>query len=157
MSTPNAPVITKVWDADYSVVLKITGQYNSAQTAANTLLLQANTVAGANASQTCVVDVMGAQFVCGTANGWVSVEYSNPNGNVTCFTIGKRVAGDIGSSGNPLVANAAALANVKGGDLNFFTSALDANDSYTLIVTVRKNNFNGAFANVAAPYNYTNP
>lgn len=153
MSTPNAPQVTKVWDSGFDVVLKVTAFYTGANTAANTLLLAANTVNNANNSVSCVVDVVSVQFEMALANGYVQIEYGAPSGNTTSVTMGKDTAGGLAwLGGNPIAGNAAAIgANVQS-DLNLVTSGMDANDTFTLIVNCRKNNFNNAFANANQTY-----
>jgi hypothetical protein len=153
MSTFNAPVATLTWDRDYTAILKITGQYTSSAGASNTKILSANNVKFANSNKPCFLDVVGIQYNMGLANGFVSLEFNNPAGNVTIATFGKRESGDQAVYiTNPGTANANA-SNTNGfGDLNLFTTALDANDSFTITVALRKNDFNGAFANVGLAF-----
>ncbi|MGH7745054.1 MAG: hypothetical protein ACREQ5_09680 [Candidatus Dormibacteria bacterium] len=154
MSTANTPVVTKVWDSERQVIISITGRYVSAQTAANTLVLQSNSVVGANNSLSCVVDVIAAKFAVATANAWLQLEYNTPGGNTAIMVLGKRQAGEIAAPMyNPLGSNATALATNVPGDINLYTGAMDANDSFTIILNCRKNDsLNYAFANVDAPY-----
>ena len=153
MATFNAPVITLIADHDYTAVLKITGQYNTGAGAANTKALSANTLKFANANFPCFVDVVGIQYSMGLANGFISLEYASGGGNTTIATFGKRESGEQAVYlTNPASANANA-SNTNGfGDINLFTSSLDANDSFTVVVLLRKNDFNGAFANVGLLY-----
>jgi hypothetical protein len=147
MATFNVPVATVVWDSDTSTVLRITGQYNTNTTVSNTKVLTANTVRGANASKLCIIDVTAVQFAIGTANGFVSLEYISSNGNNTIVSLGKFQTGEIEAyMSNPVGANTT-------GDINLFTSNLDANDSFSMVISLRKNNFNGAYDNIASvPY-----
>ena len=148
MAQFNIPVVTKIWDKDYEAVIKITGQYNASQNASNTLILQANTLKGANSSQLCMVDVNHIDFATSISNGFISIEFISANTsnieNSTVFTVGKRNCGELACVNfNPLGANAT-------GDINLYTSALDANDSFTLIMYCRKSvsNTPSAWSNV---------
>lgn len=153
MATFNAPVATLTWDHDYTAVLKITGQYNAAANASNTKVLSANGVKFANTSKACFLDVVGIEYHMALANGFVSLEFNNPTGNITIDTFGKRQSGGLDSYiTNPGTANANANAINGFGDINLLTSALDANDTFTVVVVFRKNDFNGAFANVGLAF-----
>lgn len=149
MSTPNQPVVRVLWDSDFVVTLEITGLYLAGQPATNTKIFQANSCHGANTSKLCLVDVVAIQYAVSTANGFLSLEYAaaNVNNNVTIASFGRSgVSGNFnGPMNNPQV-------NPATGDINLFTSAMDANDVYSMMLTIRKNNFNGAFDNVLASY-----
>jgi hypothetical protein len=157
MAQFNTPVIEKLWERDYQVSLKITGQYNTATGASNTIILNANTLYGANNSQPCYLDVTHIDYCMGLANGFVSIEFASANtsnvSNVTVFTVGKRSSGSLGA----YVFNTIDTANSYG-DLNLYTSNLDANDSFTIIVSAVKSvtRTPGAWINVEdpTPYNY---
>jgi hypothetical protein len=148
MTTFNAPVATVVQDSDYTVLLKIVGQNNANTLASNTKVLQSNTVRFANGSRLCVIEVVSVDYAVSTSNGFISLEYGSQNNNTTILTFGKGgMSGQIdGIQPNPVNANTT-------GDINLYASALDANDTYSLMITLRKNDFNGAFANLAALYN----
>lgn len=146
----NTPVTTVLVDNGYNTQIEITGQYVSAQTAQNTIVLKANTLVGANTSQNCVVDVVQIQYNMATSTGWVSLEYvSANNANQTIAVLGKTSGGVLqGSMFNRLGANAT-------GDLQLNLQALAANDSYTMLITLHKNSELSCWANVdlARPYN----
>lgn len=130
----NVPVPTVLFDAGGTAQIKVTGLYLSAQTAANTVVLTANTLKGANANFVCICHVVDVQFCTGMANGWIALEYVNSNGaNQTIVTMGRTSGGGIlsGWMANKLGANAT-------GDIQVRTSALDANDTYDLIFSVQK-------------------
>lgn len=156
MATFNVPVTTVIADHDYTVVLKITGQYTAAANASNTKILTANSVKFADNTKPCFLDVVGIQYNMGLANGFISLEYNSGGGNTTIATFGKRESGEQAIYiANPASANANA-SNTNGmGDINLFTTALDANDSFTIAVLLRKNDFNGAFANVGILYDHS--
>lgn len=129
--------VSKLWDKDYEVVLKIVGSYSANAAASNTVVLQANTLNGANSSQTCYLDFTHAEFAMGLANGFISLEFQSKapasQANSTILTVGKRATGELSFiAANPLAANAT-------GDINLNTTALDANDSFTLVLSFRKN------------------
>lgn len=155
MATWNQPVISILEDHDYTVTLKVTGQYNAACTNSNITLLQANTVKFANSSKLCVLDVMSIQFNVGTSNGIISVEYANvdPNNNTTVWTTrGDSYGAVFGLSPNPVEANNTAVVTNAIGDLNLALWNIGANDVFDLLLTVRKSDYNGAFANVGLAY-----
>lgn len=149
MATFNAPVAQVVQDRDLTVVLKITGQYNAAQGISNTKVLTANSVRFANTSRLCILDVVNIQFAMSTVNAFASLEYMASNGNTTIATFGRNgTTGEIiGLISNPVGANTA------NGDINLYLGATDANDAFTMMITLRKNDYNGAFANLNAQYN----
>lgn len=143
MATFNEPVATVLWEKDYKAIIKITGQYSSAQTAANNVVVTANTLRGANGSLICLVDVVNIEYAVALANGFISLEFQGSNANATIFTVGKRLAGELQAfNHNPLGSNAL-------GDINLYTSALDANDSFTIILScVKSSQSPAAWANV---------
>jgi hypothetical protein len=141
----NAPEVQLIADADTTAKIKITGFYNAATGAANTKILTANTLLGADNTKACIVNVERVQFATGLANGYISLEYIGTS-NTKIFSFGKRESGHI----DGFIPNNATAPT---GDLNLFTSALDANDSYSIIVTVRKINTNKCFDALFTPYN----
>jgi len=145
----NAPEVQIIADADTTAKIKITGYYTAGAAAANTKILTSNTLFGANNTKTCLVNVEKIQYAVGTSNGYISLEYvggAGGNSNTKIASFGKQEAGFIDGH----IPNNASSPT---GDLNLFTSALDANDSYTLIVTVRKINQNKSFDALYSPYN----
>jgi hypothetical protein len=150
MSAPNIPDVQVLTDSDARVVIKLSAFYTSAQTAGNTLVIQANTLKGANTSIVpCYLDVEKIEFDSGTANGYLSLEYvGTANQKIMSF-------GRLSGSGvyEQWIPN---NANTPTGDINLFTSALDANDTWSIVVTFRKrNDGTQAWANLFNAYNHT--
>jgi len=150
MSSPNVIDIQTLSDSDFQVVLKITAFYTSAANASNTVVAQSNTFKGANGSVVpCYLDVERVEFDVGTANGFLSLQYvGSSNQSIINF-------GRVGGAGvyEQWIPN---NANTPTGDINLMTSALDANDTYSMIVTLRKrNDGTNAWANIWNAYNHT--
>jgi|SRR6185312_12444476 len=149
MSTPNVPDVQTVVDSDQKVVVKITAFYTSATNAANTLVIRSNTFNGANTSIVpCYLDVEGIEFDVGTANGYISLEYVGAAANQKIISFGR-----VGGAGvyTQWIPN---NANTPTGDINLFNSNLDANDTYSILITLRKrNDGTKAWANTWIPYN----
>lgn len=140
----NAVTGTVLWDKDYDVTLLITGGFSAANSS-NTVVLHANTVMGANASMNCILDVIGVQYASSIANGFVSLEWANGTSNTTFAVYGKLA----GRQEAYIRANTAwAYSDI---NVNVYNAA--PNDSFTLILSLRKADFNGAYSNVANPWN----
>jgi hypothetical protein len=151
MSAPNVPDVQLLTDSDARVVIKVSAFYTSAQTAGNTVIIQANTLKGANTSIVpCYLDVESIEFDVGTANGFLSVEYVGSAANQKIISFGR-----VGGAGvfEQWIPNNATNPT---GDINLFNSALDANDTYSMVITMRKrNDGTQAWANLFNAYNHT--
>lgn len=143
----NAVTSTVLWDKDFDVTLLVTGAFSSANSS-NTIILKANTVQGANSSMVCLLDVAGIQYSTSIANGWVALEFSNTASNVNT-TIGVWGRNASGVQEGYIRANTAQQV----GDLNLNLSGLSGGDSFTLVISLRKADFNGAYSNVSIPWN----
>lgn len=125
-----------VFDKDYEAVVKVVGSFDAAANASNTIILTANTLYGANSSLPCGIEFNSLEYAVALANGYLTVEFVSANtanqSNVNIVTVGKEISGKLmGRQRDPLGANSA-------GQLNLKTTGLDANDSFTLMIQIRK-------------------
>ena len=145
----NTPQTQILDDQDHQTVVKITGYYNAA-TNANTLVVQANSLFGANASLPCILGLNSIEYSTSINNGFVALEWvSTANQNTTITSAGRF---NDGAFARYIPNNA----NTPTGDENLVTQGLAPGDSYTLIVSflkeyqgqnLRNNNYLGPVAN----------
>lgn len=127
----NAPQVQIIDDQDHQIVVKITGYYTAACTA-NTLVVQANTLFGANASLPCILGVNSWEYSSSLANGFISFEWvSNGNTNTTIMTCGRFNDGAIAR----YIPN---NANTPTGDVNMWTANAQAGDSFSITISFLK-------------------
>lgn len=128
----NTPTIQIIDDQDHQAVIKITGMYTSACTASNSVVVQANSLFGANSSLPCMISVNAVEYSTSIANGALALEYvSTVNNNTTITTCGRNSDGQFAR----YIKN---QANTPSGDINLLIDDMEANDAYTIIVSVLK-------------------
>jgi hypothetical protein len=151
MSSPNTIDVQTLSDSDAKVVVKLTAYYTSAANAGNTLVIQANTFKGANGAVVpCYLDVEVTEFFVSASNGFIALEYVGASANQRIFSAGKITGSGIYEQWMPNNATNPT------GDINLFNSALDANDTWSMVVTMRKrNDATNAWANLFNAYNHT--
>lgn len=134
--------VTKLIDTDTQAVLRVVGTFDAPNTS-NVPLLTANTLKFANTSQPCAVDVEKIQFAA-RMGGYVAPTFvttgNTPNVQIAAIATG--VGEVVGLYSNELVAN-------NSGNLGIQVYNANANDSFTLTITVRKAT---GFANAFAQY-----
>lgn len=133
----NTPMITIIDDNDHQAVVKISALYTSANAGYNVTAVTANALFGGNASQNCVLSVNSVEYTSSIANGSLALEFvysGNNANNLPICTFGRANDGQINRYINNQIT---AHANVAG-DINLFASNLEANDSFTLVVSVLK-------------------
>ena len=162
----NTPQVQIIDDQDHQTVVKITGYYNAACTT-NTLVVQSNTLFGANTSRPCILAVNSWEYSTSLSNGFIALEWvSTVNQNTTIMTAGRFNDGAIAR----YIPN---NANTPTGDVNLVTANAQPGDSFSLTVSFMKvfegskgaNNYlgavsnagygTGAWANTQAGYNNT--
>jgi uncharacterized membrane protein len=127
----NAPQVQIIDDQDHQTVVKITGCYTAACTA-NTLVVQSNTLFGANTSLPCILAVNSWEYSSSLANGFISFEWvSNGNTNTTIMTCGRFNDGTIAR----YIPN---NANTPTGDVNMWTANAQPGDSFSITISFLK-------------------
>lgn len=143
--TLNAPVATIIQDMMQQTAVLITGTYTAASPAANTIVVRANTLFGANNSQPCIANVVSMQLQMGTVNGFVLVEYVSSN----TANVANQVIGAFGKSGSGVFAgcgNQISSGNTFG-DIQVDCGGFAANETFSLILVLNKDNSLGCWAN----------
>lgn len=136
----NAPEVQLLSDGGLTSVVKISGIYTSGVTA-NTKVVTANALSFANNSQPCLITISKIQYVS-DVSGFVQLEWQgSPNAAIASFGSGQ--SGEL----NAYFPN---YANTATGDINLFVSGAASGDSFTLIVTLNKEQ---GFANAFVEYN----
>jgi hypothetical protein len=144
----NQPQVQIIDDTDHQTVVKITGYYNSA-TSSNTLVVQANTLYGANPNVPCILSVNSWEYSSSLANGFIVLEWvSLVNDNTTIMTTGRFNDGAV-------VRYARNNANTPTGDINLNTANAQPGDSFTITLSLVKE-YQGQVLTVLAgnTYNY---
>jgi len=127
----NAPMIQILNDDDHQTIVLVSAYYNEALNA-NAVVVQANTCYGGNTSLPCIMGVNCIEYSTSIANGWVTLEWvSSTNQNTTIMTFGRNSSGTL----DRYIKN---LANTPTGDLNINVVNMEANDAFTLIVSLLK-------------------
>jgi hypothetical protein len=160
MATANTPEVQIIYDDTWKAVVKVVGFFNAATNNSNTVV-QANTLFGANTSPNAhlpLLSIARVVYSSGLANGYMQVQWVGKNGaaNSDAVILGSRTSGDIPQYiNNPLAASNianTALANTTG-DIQLVVTGAEPFDSYTLIMTVNKENQAGGWANAYVGYN----
>jgi len=130
----NAVEIQTIRDDDQYVTVKVTGVANAAWNAAG-LLIQANTLFGANASQSfcplSLTDIKFSMDVAGT--GYVQFNWvSTVNTNVAIMTFG--MIGSATFDGQSIFNNA----NTPSGDIGYTIKNLDSGNAFNFVLTFVK-------------------
>jgi len=142
-TAPNVVNTRVLFDSAEKSVIQFIGYYTTATTA-NTKALTSNTLSYANTSApNNLVTVEKIQFAS-KCNGFVSLEWMGAAGINTAFFTSGSSAGVIEGPYAPDISGAV-------GDINVRTHGLNANDSFNVIVTCKKD-INGGFANATAWY-----
>lgn len=132
----NVPEVVTIFEDDKTAVVKVIGWFN-ALTSVNTKI-QSNTFIGANTSAgiNCIMSISNFLYSTsfGGGNGKVSVEFvSTVNVNTRSLIVGRFNDGEI----QKYVTNSA---NTPTGDLNINTELAGSNDSFTIVLTLTKEN-----------------
>lgn len=140
--------VQRVRDSDTTVGVLVQGY--GATAAGNTLVLQANTVMGANASISPVyIDLEIAEITSSVANGYVQLVWV-ATANTPIVTVGDQ--GHMHLEG--LTPNDAGAGVT--GDIGLLNTAMGANDSFSMMLTFRKRvDASGSFANLFSGWNQT--
>jgi hypothetical protein len=127
----NAPQVQIIDDNDHQTVVKITGVF-SAATSSNTVVVQANTLYGANASLPCILTVNCWEYSSSLSNGSIVLEWvSTANQNTTILTAGRANDGGFAR----IIEN---NANTPTGDVNLAILGAAGGDSFSLTVSFLK-------------------
>ena len=127
----NTPLVQILDDNDHQTVAMIAAYYSSPANA-NNLVIQANTLYGGNNSLPCILGVNSLEYNSSIANGFIVLEWvSTSNQNTTIFTTGRNSSGSIPR----YIRN---LANTPTGDVNLSVVNMEANDTFTIIVSFLK-------------------
>lgn len=133
----NTPEVFILDDQDHYVTVKVIGFYN-ATTNANTVIVTANTLRGANTSQPCILSLTAATYTSSMNNGFLAIEYiSSVNSNSKAITMGRFNDGIF----NQYIPNSA---NTPTGDINLLQQSLGSADAFTLVLTFVKE-FQGTY------------
>jgi hypothetical protein len=161
MAGPNVPEVQIIYDDQTKTIVKVLGYYNTTNNS-NTMVVQANALFGANNSANAplpVLSVARVLYSAGLANGFVQLQWVGKNGatgNLDIVNFGSRTSGDWPAyMPNQLaVSNIAntALANTTG-DINLNIQNAEPYDSFSLVITLNKENLNGGWANAWVAYN----
>jgi hypothetical protein len=139
----NTPIITVLDDQDHQSVIQISATYAATNAGFNVVVIQANTLYGANTSLPCIICVNDVQYTSSIANGSLVIEYvSSGNANSPICTFGRANDGEI-------VRYFKNQANTPTGDINLFGQNLEANDSFTIIISVLKEYLGCSWASIA--------
>ena len=131
----NTPQVQIIDDQDHQAVVKITGYYNTGVNA-NNLVVQANTLFGANNSRACILSVNSWEYSSSLSNGFITLEWvSTANQNTTIFSVGRFNDGAIAR----YVPN---NANTPTGDINLVTANAQPGDCFSIVLSLMKE-FNG--------------
>jgi hypothetical protein len=157
---PNIPLIQTICDDPWKAVVKVVAYYNAATNTSNTVI-QANALFGANNANNAPLPILSVSRVlysAGLANGYVEISWVGNNGgaNNPLLILGSRTSGDMPQYiNNPLAASNTsnvALSNTTG-DIAVTVTGAEPFDSYSLILTVNKENSQGGWANAFVNYN----
>lgn len=146
----DVPVVQIIYDSFDQAIVKITAYYDAA-TASNTLVVQANSLYGANASspKQPILSASRIQFVA-DISGYARLEWVNASSNANnsvIYALGSSAADLACYVPNPfLTSNASSPC-----DISLTVVGAGNNDSFTLILTLNKDNSNGGWANGYAP------
>lgn len=139
MSLANTIYSTVIYDDANRCKILVTGWFLGGANISNNIIVQANTLFGANNSQPCILDVL--QVVGSTsfnvAPGPTTLNFqfvSKANQNVD-FLITGGTGGQIRYDG--LIPN---FANTPSGDINLWLDSLASGDSFSVVLTFAKNN-----------------
>lgn len=135
-------------DSGPRTVLKVVGQFSAACTG-NQVILQSNTLYGANTSKCCLLSIYKLYYHV-SLGGRVSLEWVGSS-NSTILTFGGQ------SGGTFLECDMTNAAAAPTGDLNINLQNMQANDVFDFVITLNKEEqlFGanaGAWANVNAGY-----
>jgi len=126
----NNPEFQVINDEDKRATVKVVGYFTSACSAA--FPFAANTLFGANASMNCLSSITNILYSTSLANGRVSLEFvSTINANVKALTFGHFNDGEMQKY---IINNA----NTPTGDYSINVENAIANDSFTLIFSIAK-------------------
>ena len=154
----NTPMIQIIDDNDHQSLIKISALYAATNAGYNITAVTANTLYGGNTSLTCILSINSVEYTSSLANGACALEFissGNNANNTPITTLGRANDGAI----NRVIFN---TANTPTGDINFFASNLEANDSFTIVISVLKEYMgrywsdkigSGAWANTQSHYN----
>jgi hypothetical protein len=127
----NVPQVQLIDDNDHQSVVKITGVFSTA-TSSNTVVVQANTLYGANSSRPCILAVNSWEYSASFANGAIVLEWvSTANQNTTIMTAGRANDGAIAR----YIPN---NANTPTGDVNLAILGAAPGDTFSLTVSFMK-------------------
>jgi hypothetical protein len=152
-NVPNVPSVQLIYDDAQRAIVKVTGYYTAA-TATNTAIVVANTLFGANSTSANkpVLSVARVLYAAAFANGYCRLEWSAQaiGNNEVIYCLGGDTQGDLAQYINdPLDA-----ANTPGGsDVNLVVAFAEPNDSFSMVITLNKDNGNGGWANAYSAYN----
>jgi hypothetical protein len=133
----NVPEVLVLDDQDHYVTVKVIGFYNAA-TNANSVIVTANTLRGANTSLPCILSLTAATYTSSMNNGFLAIEYvSSVNANSKAITMGRFNDGIF----NQYIPNSA---NTPTGDINLLQQSLGSADAFTLVLTFVKE-FQGTY------------
>ena len=125
---PNIVNSRILYDSTEKAVIQLVGYYTAACTAANLKVVTANALYFGNTSQTCLVAVEKIQYE-GSLNGFVSLDWIGAAN--TSFFVMKNGAGMMeGAMFND--------ATTPTGDINARTYNVNANDAFTITLSLRK-------------------
>jgi hypothetical protein len=154
MSAPNLPEVQIITDDTWKTIVKVLGFF-SAATSSNTVVVQANTLFGANTSAAAPLPLLSVARVLysqGLANGYIQLQFVGKNGanNADIINLGSRTSGDMPMFiPNALASNAASTT----GDINLNIVGAEPNDAFSLFITLNKDNGHGGWANAYIGYN----
>ena len=149
-------------DNEKGATIKVIGSYTGANSG-NTIILQSNTLFGANNTKPCLVGITSIQYIVGIGTGALNLQWvSTVNANVTILNFGASSSASPPYNGEFHAAEAAYLtnnANTPTGDISLQVTNMAANDFFNFIITVQKEYTGngtsygaGAWANVFSAY-----
>lgn len=137
----NAPEVQLLSDTGLTTIVKVTGYYTSACTAANTMVVNTAALSFANTSQSCLVSISRIQYSSDVA-GIVQL-YWEGSSNSPIVNFGTSQAGNF----EAYITNNATAPT---GNIGVQTINLAANDTYSFILTLNKEH---GYANAFIGYN----
>lgn len=152
MAAANIQVMMMKDTGSYSHI-KVIGAF-PAQNTSNNIIVQANTLFGANTSAPCWFAMTEIQHATSIANGYIALYWAagGSASNTDILYLGESTSSVMsGYMFNPLAANSANLVGGLGGDLGLRVQNLANNDTFSLIITIVRNAQQG-YANAEAGY-----
>jgi hypothetical protein len=140
----NVPVTQVLYEDGKTALVKIDAYYTAANTF-NAKVVTANTLAFANASQTCLFTINRIQYSVDAATGFFQLQWIGASSNQQIMTFGTSNDGNF----ETYIPNNATSPT---GDLNLMTSGVANNDCITLILTLTKET---GYSNAYIGYNDT--